>query len=619
MKDKIIRLDGIPFVSKMMEEGDDSIFIEGYASTSSVDRADHTIMPSAWSNGLREYLKNPVLLAFHDHTNPVGKTVDHRVDSNGLWIKGRVSAAAEKVYKLVRDEIISAFSVAFMIKDAEYNPDADVLVIKELELYEISLVSVGMNRNTLFSLSKSFENDDEFKQFKMSYASPDAITKDEIEMTKEEIQALVLEASKKGAEELLAKQAAQKAEQDRIAADEAKIQARIEKAIADVKVGDSGAEKLLAEIEKRFSDERESNKSMLEGLQAEIKEKAEELQALQKSKMRFDDSSSKDVNYQDKETAVLLAKVARKGVHETSFGKNLIEKVGPHVASATWELEVSMNMESEVRRRLVVAPTLRSIPMRTNVMTIPINPEAGHATWITNAQFGTTASTGSAQTHQLGEVTLNAYKVATLEYVNFEEEEDSLLALLPTIRDGMIRRLARAVDLAFLRGAGAGTDPVKGLAKYDAVSAVQQSIAGGPATVAQMLLLRKDLGAWGLDPSELRYVVSTDVYYDLLADDDFKTVDLVGDRATLLTGQIGSIGNTPVLVSAEFDTKANLAIGGICYAPANFVVGNQRGMRMDTDNLVETQRQVLVASMRTGMTQLTTNLGGGVSAFQWTT
>jgi hypothetical protein len=193
-------------------------------------------------------------------------------------------------------------------------------------------------------------------------------------------------------------------------------------------------------------------------------------------------------------------------------------------------------------------------------MTIPINPEAGHATWITNAQFGTSASAGAAQTHQLGEVTLNAYKVATLEYVNFEEEEDSLLALLPTIRDGMIRRLARAVDLAFLRGAGAGADPVKGLAKYDAVSAVQQSIAGGPSTVDHMLLLRKDLGAWGLDPSELRYVVSTDVYYDLLADTDFKTVDLVGDRATLLTGQIGSIGNTPVLVSAEFDTKANLAI-----------------------------------------------------------
>ena len=47
------------------------------------------------------------------------------------------------------------------------------------------------------------------------------------------------------------------------------------------------------------------------------------------------------------------------------------------------------------------------------------------------------------------------------------------------------------------------------------------------------------------------------------------------------------------------------------------MAGNQRGLRMDTQELVETQRRVLVASLRTGMTQVTTNLGNGVSAFKW--
>jgi hypothetical protein len=139
-----------------------------------------------------------------------------------------------------------------------------------------------------------------------------------------------------------------------------------------------------------------------------------------------------------------------------------------------------------------------------------------------------------------------------------------------------------------------------------------------------MIALRRDLGALGLDPSEVTYVVSTDIYYDLLEDASFQTVDKVSDRATLLTGQIGSIGNSPVLVSAQFPTKASGAangtvnIGAIAVNTGNFIAGNQRGLRIDTDDLVEDQKKVLVASLRTGLTKLTSNLGDGVSTFRWT-
>jgi N4-gp56 family major capsid protein len=129
--------------------------------------------------------------------------------------------------------------------------------------------------------------------------------------------------------------------------------------------------------------------------------------------------------------------------------------------------------------------------------------------------------------------------------------------------------------------------------------------------------MRKDLGVWGLDPSELVYIVSTDVYYELLEDTNFLTVDKVGDRATILTGQIGSVANTPVLVSGEFDAKGAGAMAAVCFAPANFLVGNQRGLRVDTDDLIETQRRVMVASLRTGLTQVTTNYGQGVSTLRY--
>jgi len=279
-------------------------------------------------------------------------------------------------------------------------------------------------------------------------------------------------------------------------------------------------------------------------------------------------------------------------------------------------------MEAEIRRRLVVAPLLRNISMATNVMKIPVNPEAGFASWMANSSFGTTDSPGAAATHQLKEITLSAYKVATREYLNYEEEEDALLVLLPIIRDAMVRRVAKSVDKAFLLGAGSGADPVKGLCIFDATSAVQTTNTGA-MTVAKLRDLRKDLGAWGLDPSELAYVVSTEIYYDLLDDTLFQTMDKVGQVATLLTGQIGSVGNTPVLVSDAFPTKAGGSssattnIGAVCIAPANFIVGNQRGLRFDTQELVETQRRVLVASLRTGLELLSTVNGMGVSTLRW--
>ncbi len=622
----------------------EAIMISGYASTNDVDRQGDVVSTSVWQKGLDNYLKNPVILAYHNHEKPVGRMTEYKVDDKGLWIKAKISAAAENIYKLISDGVLTAFSIGFRIVDAEYNQATELFVVKELELHEISVVSVPANQNTLFSLSKAFETAEDYERFKMHFApnstkakglesSTEAegksITK-EWNMNPEEIKQALAEAAKQAAEDatkaLLAAQ--EKAAAEKAAAEKAEreLEARIKAAVAStIETGQTGAEKLLAEVEKRFESQAEESRKALEGLEAALKEKAQELDAIQRSKMQFADTKSGALDYADKERAVLLSKMTGKSIDATRFGRQVVEKAGAHVPSATWELEVSLRMEEEVRRRLVVGPTLRSIQMQTNVMTIPVNPEAGHAVWVTNAQFGTTSSAGgttagsdTGSPHLLKEITLNAYKVATNEYLAYEEEEDALLALMPVVRDAMVRRVARAVDRAMLRGAGAGADPVKGLAAYDAVSAVNLDISDATkATVATLRALRKDLGTWGLDPAEIVYIVSTEVYYDLLDDEAFQTLDKVGPAATLLTGQIGTVANSPVLVSGEFEAKAAGAAGAICFAPANFLAGNQRGLRIDTQDLVETQRKVMVASLRTGMTQITTNLGGAVSTLRY--
>lgn len=612
----------------------DSVTIEGYASTNDVDRHGDIVPAAVWEKGIENYLKNPVILAYHDHSEPVGRMTNHRVDEKGLFVQARISAAAEDVFNLVKDGVLTAFSIGFRIVDAEYNSALELFVVKELELHEISVVSVPANQNTLFSLSKAFDTAEEFKSFKMQFANPSDSAKGleasgeaksdntkELEMTPEQVQKMLADAATAAAEQatksLLAAQEKAAAEKAAKAAADAEFEAKVKAAVALATPSTTGAEALMAEVEKRFAAQADETKSVVAGLEAALKEKAAEIEAIQKSKMQFAGDKA-GMQYADKEKAIMLAKMTGKALEGTKFGREMVEKYGAHVPSATWELEVSTNLEAEVRRRLVVAPNLRNIAMATNVMTIPVNPEAGVATWMANTAFGTTASAGNTATHALKEITLNAYKVATNEYMAYEEDEDSLLALAPIVRDAMIRRVARAVDRAMLRGAGSGSDPVKGLVGYDAVSAVNLDISDATkATVATLRALRKDLGAWGLDPSELVYIVSTDVYYDLLDDEIFQTVDKIGTQATLLTGQVGSIANTPVLVSAEFEDKAAGAAGAICLAPGNFIAGNQRGLRIDTQDLVETQRKVMVASLRTGMTQVTTNLGAGVSALRY--
>ncbi len=642
--DKVFHLNS-QFTKELPTADDtiDSIYISGYASTNTPDRSDDVVPSSVWDKGMTNYLKNPIVLAYHDHDDPIGRMIEHKVDNKGLWVKARISAAAE-VFNLIKDNVLTAFSVSFRVLDAEYNAITELFVIKELELIEISVVSVPCNQDTLFSLSKSFKDDEEYKLFKLQFAPKSDSAKGleaipeanstklkEIGMTPEELQKMLNDAATSAANlatsQLLEKQAAVETARVKALAEEEAMQKRIKEAVALVTPSTTGVDALLADITKRFETQETTSKAMLAGLEATLKEKADELALLQKSKMNFSDKDKTAAEYKDKETAYLLSRIMGKSIDQTKFGKELLEKAGAHVASATWELEVSLNMEAEVRRKLVVAPLLRNIAMKTNVMTIPVNPEAGLAQWMTNAAFGTTTSAGNTLVHQLKEITLSAYKVATNEYMAFEEEEDSLIVLMPIVRDAMVRRVARAMDRAYLLGAGAGADPVKGLATYDATSVVVPTNTGA-ATIANLRALRKDLGPWGLDTADVTYVVSTDVYYDLLDDTLFQTMDKVGVNASLLTGQVGVVGNSPVLVSAEFPVKAGGAataatnIGAIAFATGNFLAGNQRGLRFDTQDMVETQRKVLVASLRTGLVQVTTVYGGlanqmGVSALRW--
>ena len=148
---------------KAVGEGDNPpLKIKGYANTITKDRAGDVILSEAWttSNALKNFMKNPIMLFGHNHSRPIGKILDLVPTESGLMVEGEVSAADLQIYSLIRDEVLKTFSVGFYIKDAEWDDMTETFIIKDLELLEISVVSVPCNQASTFSLSKSVNHND---------------------------------------------------------------------------------------------------------------------------------------------------------------------------------------------------------------------------------------------------------------------------------------------------------------------------------------------------------------------------------------------------------------------------------------------------------------------------
>ena len=120
------------------------------------------------------------------------------------------------------------------------------------------------------------------------------------------------------------------------------------------------------------------------------------------------------------------------------------------------------------------------------------------------------------------------------------------------------------------------------------------------------------MGKYGMMPEDLIYVVSQQRYYDLIADAGFADITDVGsDMATKITGTVGSIFGTPVVVSDQLTAESATVSETMGYAVnlRNHVIPRLRGVSVEQDYEVLNQRRVIVASQSLGFNQLVGNNG----------
>jgi hypothetical protein len=124
-------------------------------------------------------------------------------------------------------------------------------------------------------------------------------------------------------------------------------------------------------------------------------------------------------------------------------------------------------------------------------------------------------------------------------------------------------------------------------------------------TAAQLLAARKQMGKYGLSPSDVVYIVSQAMYYDLLSDSAFQTLDEVGnDLAVRVTGSLGAVFGSPVVVSEEFPAEAADAPVAFAVYARNYVMPRLRGVSVEQDYEVMNQRRVIVATQSLGFEEL---------------
>ena len=128
------------------------------------------------------------------------------------------------------------------------------------------------------------------------------------------------------------------------------------------------------------------------------------------------------------------------------------------------------------------------------------------------------------------------------------------------------------------------------------------------------------MGVYGLMPQDIVYIVSQDAYHDLINDPEFDNVFEVGsDRALKLTGQVGAVYGSPVVISDNFVAPSAATVAGenagvIAVNTANFIMPRLRGVSVETDYEVAAQRRLIVGTQHLGFDELFNSVAGKAAA-----
>jgi HK97 family phage prohead protease len=111
-----------------------------------IDSDRDVIIQGAFAKSLSK--RKPKLLFQHKTDEPIGLIVDAYEDDTGLYVKCQINLETEKgaeTYSNLKMGVLDKMSIGFKTNDYEMDKVKGVRVLKELDLYEVSIVTFPAN------------------------------------------------------------------------------------------------------------------------------------------------------------------------------------------------------------------------------------------------------------------------------------------------------------------------------------------------------------------------------------------------------------------------------------------------------------------------------------------
>ena len=136
---------------------------EGYGSVFGVeDSYSDVVVKGAFQKSLSFWAENgrlPSLLWQHKMSEPIGIYTEMKEDDHGLYVKGRLliddDPLAKRAYAHAKAGSLGGLSIGYILKDWEYDSSKGVYLLKEIDLWEVSLVTMPANDEARISEVKS--------------------------------------------------------------------------------------------------------------------------------------------------------------------------------------------------------------------------------------------------------------------------------------------------------------------------------------------------------------------------------------------------------------------------------------------------------------------------------
>lgn len=141
--------------------------ITGYASTfgGEPDSYGEIVAPGAFKDSLAEHKRKktmPKMFWQHQSAEPIGRWTSATEDDLGLLVTGKLNMGVQRgaeAYELLKAGDIDGLSIGYRTRKHSEDSETEVWTLEKVDLFEVSVVSIGANENATIEAVKAQKRD----------------------------------------------------------------------------------------------------------------------------------------------------------------------------------------------------------------------------------------------------------------------------------------------------------------------------------------------------------------------------------------------------------------------------------------------------------------------------